>query len=463
MEMPENSKALNCGVVRVWSQAFRDLSIDISARPIMQFAVELTAECMPASHVFVGALADSGRRLRSLATLGFESGEIGYFQGEACPDTLTARAFPSGNQRLSDRALKGAAVRIADMVRFLNLRSGISVPIVCGGRPWGVFGAYSECTRQYGRSKIGLLNRVANVVADLVQESGSAGEEASAANPESAAADAAGIQAQVSRLESALLLQTDELLKVSITLEHELRNNRKAQVRLRASEKQLRLLSFQLMRAQEMERKRIAGELHDSIGQRMGVVKYQLENILAQVNDKDSRPFADQLEALVGSVRAGMEEVRKIAMDLRPSILDDLGLLLTIDWFCREFGNTYRNIAIEKYVAMDESLIPDAHKLAIFRIIQEAMNNVAKYACASLIRLEFSGKGDGVYLRICDNGRGFDSARVCGGGFVHGLGLRSMRERAEAIGGRFSIDSVIGEGTSIQVFWPEQIWSARLP
>jgi signal transduction histidine kinase len=226
------------------------------------------------------------------------------------------------------------------------------------------------------------------------------------------------------------------------------------------SEKQLRLLSCQLMDSQEMERKRIAAELHDGLGQLMGAIKYKVEEIMMAASN-GFRPLRfDQLEEVVNDISGAMDEVRNISMDLRPSTLDDLGVLLTMEWFCREFQNTYSGIKIKKRIAIEESSISEGRKLVIYRIVQEAMNNVAKYANATVIGLELTERLGEIHLCISDNGQGFNMSRVPRESCAHGFGLRSMRERAEISGGIFSIESAVGEGTGIQVFWPERVSSA---
>jgi two-component system NarL family sensor kinase len=223
----------------------------------------------------------------------------------------------------------------------------------------------------------------------------------------------------------------------------------------REVEKRLHVLSCQLIDAQEMERKKIAAELHDGIGQMMGAIKFQIEGLItAGTYDAGSCRF-DQLRKCVENLRDAMDEVRRITMDLRPSTLDDLGLLLTIDWFCREFCNMYRGVRIAKKVTIEESNIIEERKIVIYRIIQEAMNNTAKYADATEIALELSDRDEGLYLCVRDNGRGFDINQIPGASCFHRLGLRSMRERAESSGGVFAIQSSPGRGTTVEVLWPQ--------
>ena len=224
---------------------------------------------------------------------------------------------------------------------------------------------------------------------------------------------------------------------------------------LRESEKELRMLSSRLLTAQEDERKRIARELHDSIGQSLSAVKFGVENSLRQI--LETRPDTDtqSLEALVPIVQCAIDEVRKIMTDLRPSLLDDLGIMATLEWFCREFRKVYSRIHIEKEFDIQEYEMPEPLKIVIFRVVQEALNNIAKHSKASFVDLSLSKTDRVIELIIEDDGMGFDQASVSERiDFKGGYGLSSMKERTELSGGRFSIESTMGEGTVIRASWP---------
>jgi signal transduction histidine kinase len=135
-------------------------------------------------------------------------------------------------------------------------------------------------------------------------------------------------------------------------------------------------------------------------------------------------------------------------MDLRPSILDDLGILATIGWFTREFQKVYSHISVDKHISIEENEIPESLKTALFRILQEAMNNVAKHSKANLIRLILKKAEGKIALSVEDNGEGFDLEKI-----KQGLGLTSMRERTELSGGVFEVESTPGTGTTIKASW----------
>ena len=229
---------------------------------------------------------------------------------------------------------------------------------------------------------------------------------------------------------------------------------RKAEEALRESGKELRILSNQLLSAEEKERKRIARELHDGIGQALSAIKFSVENSLRQLRNEADHRELKPLEAVIPLTQKTIEEVRTIVKDLRPSILDDLGILATINWFCREFQNVYTDIRIKTKIDIQEGDIPSLLKTVIYRILQEALNNVAKHSRANLVQLKLEKSGDRINLKIQDNGLGFDLAKTISlKPSQRGFGLASMRERAELSGADFEIVSSAGKGTVIHVQW----------
>ena len=142
-------------------------------------------------------------------------------------------------------------------------------------------------------------------------------------------------------------------------------------------------------------------------------------------------------------------------MDLRPSTLDDLGVLATLAWFCREYQKIYSHIHIEKEIGLQEDDISNTLKTVVYRLTQEAMNNIAKHSQADLIRLSLKRMENEIQLVVKDNGMGFDLEKILSSeGSKRGLGLSSMRERTELSGGKFMIESTPGKGTTLKASWP---------
>jgi signal transduction histidine kinase len=254
-------------------------------------------------------------------------------------------------------------------------------------------------------------------------------------------------------LEQRVESRTSELVRANTMLKWEMEERKRAESVLRESEKKLRVLSAELLATEEKERKRIASELHDGIGQTLSAVKFNVENavrLLAERKIDGLQP----MELVVKHIQGAIEEVRNISMNLRPTTLDDLGILPTIAWFMREYGSTYQHIKVEKNISVDEEDVPNELKTVIFRIMQEAMNNIAKHADASMILIGLTKTNDVMELTINDNGKGFkpDEIRTRAGSH-RGFGLAIMKERAEMSGGSYVLQSANGMGTRIRAAW----------
>lgn len=224
------------------------------------------------------------------------------------------------------------------------------------------------------------------------------------------------------------------------------------EVALRESESRLRLLSDQLLTAQENERKQIARDLHDGVGQMLSAIKFKIEDIIQLTEKGEGSHEAKSLGHLVPLIRESIEEVRRIQMDIRPSILDDLGIIATVGWFTREFGKVYSAVSIQKQIDLQENEVPVPLKIVIYRIIQEALNNIAKHSRANRATIALRKKEGIIELTVEDDGAGFDLEN-----HPNGFGLGSMRERIELSGGLFLVESAPGRGTTINASWPRQI------
>jgi len=217
---------------------------------------------------------------------------------------------------------------------------------------------------------------------------------------------------------------------------------------LQESQRELRLLSAQLIAAQENERKWIAQELHDGIGQTLAAVKFGLERKIGQM-DASLAPQGARLEDILSLLKNGIEETRRIMTNLRPAILDDLGILPTISWFCREFEKVYTHLRVTKETPIAEQDIPQNLKTVIFLILQEGMNNFAKHGNGDAVVIFLRRTNNAIELEIRDNGIGFDLEKT-----RKGIGLTSMKERTELAGGIFTLESAKGQGTRISAKWP---------
>ncbi len=215
----------------------------------------------------------------------------------------------------------------------------------------------------------------------------------------------------------------------------------------------LRQLSSKLLSAQEDERKRIACEIHDTLGAYLAGIKFKVEDARLQMGKAANAPI-ESLNTTLPLVQECIEECRRIQQDLRPSAIDDLGLLSALSWFCKRFEAIYSHIRTGQTIQIEEGEIPSALKIVIYRVAQEAMNNIAKHSKADLVHLSLRKMDRKLELMIRDNGQGFNLEKVISQeNTKKGLGLSSMTERTELSGGSFAIESVEGRGTIIRASW----------
>ena len=223
---------------------------------------------------------------------------------------------------------------------------------------------------------------------------------------------------------------------------------------LEADHKCLQLTKRQID-IQETERQQLAHELHDLMGHTLAGIKLNLEVVL---NGEVPDDLREQLVPLTKMVKDSMAQIHQISTSLRPPMLDDLGIEPTINWFCRQFEDRFPWIFIHHRIRIRQASVSGDTPLAIFRIIQEALTNVAKHSQTDHVDLTLQETNAGVELRVADNGVGFDPPKVFGvvtdDEETVGLGLCSMSKRAESSGGRFSLISGPGRGTEIRVQWP---------
>jgi len=214
--------------------------------------------------------------------------------------------------------------------------------------------------------------------------------------------------------------------------------------RLLQLEGETRSLSAQLERAQEEERRSIARELHDEIGQAMS--RIVLDAGRAR-NLTESPVVRLQLAAISESAERTVEAVRRIALSLRPSMLDDLGLVAALEWQAREVGNR-SGLDVEVCAEDSAGEMPDLQRTCIYRVTQEALQNCVRHASASTVRVGLTQAEKSVTLRVQDNGKGFRTGRT------RGLGLLGMEERVARLGGRMRLRSELGRGTTLTVELP---------
>ena len=290
-----------------------------------------------------------------------------------------------------------------------------------------------------------LLRRMAGVVQDITERKQA---------EEALRQRTLELQQLTETLEQEVQERTEQLEAMNEELRKEIDQCQRIDIELRKSQEDLRRLSLELLNAHEKERRLVAREIHDSIGSSLVAAKFKVETALTEVADK-SPEITTALKNVIPIVQGAIDDARRIQMNLRPSMLDDLGLLATIRWLCRQFESTYSDIRIRQSIEIDEDEVSDSLKTVVFRVLQEGLNNIAKHSKTKVVMLLLRKAGHVLKLVIRDYGQGFDLSKAQSpSGTGHGFGLKSMRERTELSGGSFDIKSIKGKGTIIRASWP---------
>lgn len=210
-----------------------------------------------------------------------------------------------------------------------------------------------------------------------------------------------------------------------------------------------KMITHSILSAQENERKRISRELHDGIGQSLYSILIQTEVLKTSLEIEESSPAENQMEELQESIRHTIEDIRDLSVELRPSALDDIGLVAALRNYVRLYGQKF-GIQVVLTIEGDSGLLPSAHEIAFYRIIQEALINAAKYSQTEVVEVKLKVEDPAAELQIQDYGVGFELTQEQ----RQGVGIYSMEERVNILQGEFEIESVPGKGTYIAVKVP---------
>jgi signal transduction histidine kinase len=218
--------------------------------------------------------------------------------------------------------------------------------------------------------------------------------------------------------------------------------------------RQLKDLSARVLQTQEAERKALSRELHDEVGQALSAVLVELKNLSAGLASRSEEQLRIHVEVVKGLVEGAVRVVRNMALLLRPSMLDDLGLVPALRWQARETSKrTSMDVSVATDLASDD--LPDEHKTCVYRIVQEALHNCSRHSGASTVRISVRQEPGRLSLSICDDGKGFDAKHS------KGLGLLGIEERVARLGGVCEIHSEPGSGTTLSINLPldQDDWS----
>ncbi|HEX3621950.1 MAG TPA: GAF domain-containing sensor histidine kinase, partial [Acidimicrobiales bacterium] len=286
---------------------------------------------------------------------------------------------------------KDSRYRYLPELRGEDYTSMVSVPMLVRGRVVGVLNVHSKAARNYSDDDLGLLTQVANLMARAIE-------------------------------------------------------NTRLYRRLAEREEMLERFATRTVEAQEMERRRLAGEIHDGISQRLVSLWYHLLAAEDAAGDQDT--LRRELGVAKDLATEALTEARGAIAGLRPFVLDDLGLGPGLESLARSLSG------VEVDVEVEPVELPPHVEVALYRIAQEALQNVVKHAEATTVLLQLLATEDGVRLVVSDDGRGFDEPSADEAEDRHGYGLVGMRERAELLGATLTILARPGRGTTVDVAVP---------
>jgi len=257
----------------------------------------------------------------------------------------------------------------------------------------------------------------------------------------------ADLQANLTR--SIVLSLASGLVLILASMTYILRLERQTRLRyveVVRSRHELEQLSARLVDAQETERRNISRELHDEVGQTLGALLVDFGRLLAALPESlpELRSEVDRMKSVA---ERSVRSVRNLALLLRPSMLDDLGLVAALEWQGREVSRTSETEVDVQSSGVSEDL-PDDYKVTIYRLVQEALHNAVRHSGARNAQVRVEQDNERIRVQVTDDGRGFDPGRS------RGLGILGMEERVKRLGGTFSIDSQPGHGATVRAELP---------
>jgi signal transduction histidine kinase len=265
---------------------------------------------------------------------------------------------------------------------------------------------------------------------------------------------AAGFLLASARIIKAIRGQISQIEEINRVLDGQTRELLQSREELSASQERLQLLSGSLLTAQEDERRRIARELHDELGQAMTALKLQVRSAEKSMGDRCPPEAKGKCEALRQSIQQIIENVRRLSRDLSPAVLEDLGLAAAIEYLLENFSQLH-GVAVTKELAAIEYLASQDTQRNVYRIVQELLTNIGKHAQATEVSVTVRRQGGELLFSIADDGRGFNVEQVRASKDKNkGMGLNTVAERVRLLGGTLTMESAAGKGTRIQFTAP---------
>jgi PAS domain S-box-containing protein len=406
------------------NEAIAAISSALQPQEVLQRIVNAARELVSAQYAALGVTADDGHLVEFITS------------GMSENDRVAIGAIPRGDGILGLLIRERRPMRIDDIsaqprsVGFPpnhpHMTSFLGVPILFHGEPVGNLYLTDKLDGQaFTAGDENLLVLLANHAAVAINNS---------------------------RLYAASQASADQLQQWNEELEAKVAN------RTRQVEQYSKDMTLRILAAQEEERRRIARELHDETAQSLSTLLINLDLLELQLPQNDLQ-LQVGFDRLRGLAKRTLDETRALSHDLRPTILDDVGLVAAIHWYADEFMKTFAVRVDVDAEAPSEKRLPPQIEVALFRIAQEALTNIGKYAGAKSVFVGLTFPDSSAELVVRDDGVGFDLDNVPGPTREGGLGLYGMRERAELLGGSLTIDTAPGRGTTITVVAPTETQS----
>jgi len=386
------SEGLGNDTVELLTHIIEVTSADLDVHEVAQRVAGLVTAATSSDVCFVHLLDEELKRVvLAGATPPFDK-QVGIVQlalGEGIAGWVAKNAMPA----VVPNKWEDVRYRYIPGLRGEDYTSMVSVPMLIRGRVVGVLNVHSKAERQYGDDALAFLVQVASLMARAIE-------------------------------------------------------NARLYRRLAEREEMLEAFATRTVEAQELERRRLAGEIHDGISQRLVSLWYHLLAAEDAAGDSATEALRGELAVAKDLATEALSEARGAIAGLRPFVLDDLGLGPGLESMARSLSG------IEVGVDVEPVSLPPHVEVALYRIAQEALQNVLKHADATSVMVRLAQDGDGVRLVVSDDGRGFDADSIADAEERHSYGMVGIRERAELIGARLSYVSRPGVGTTVEVFLP---------
>ena len=240
-----------------------------------------------------------------------------------------------------------------------------------------------------------------------------------------------------------------------LAIGHDISVLKQTEARLEETQAELRELASRIEATREEERRHIARELHDELGQLLTAIRMKISHLKLEYDPEDEQ-FQERMQRIVGLVDKTIQQVRDVVSMLRPTVLER-GIVAALEWLTDEF-KARTGVACELHVSEERIDLDEELAIALFRIVQESLTNVIRHACADWVLIELQHSNGNYHLKVRDNGKGFDPGQQK----KKSLGLIGMRERVLRLNGELIIDSKLGRGTTVDVVFPTTRGRARL-